>query len=340
MIPKPAFLMKDPKNQNGSEKINSVTSDVISLLPQVRGTYRENADLSKTTWFRSGGPAQVLFKPADVDDLQSFLKNKPANIPVEILGVGSNLLVRDGGIPGVVIRLGRGFTNVAIHGDFIDIGAGMLDGQLANLAADEGFEGLEFLAGIPGTIGGALRMNAGCYGREIKDIIEGAFVIDPKGNLHHLTVNEMDYSYRHCGVPKHWIFVGARFKISKVNENKGNGEIKARMMKLLGEREETQPTKERTGGSTFANPEGKSAWKLIDAAGCRGLKHGGAMVSEKHCNFLINFDNATSSDLEELGDMVKEKVLNHSGVKLRWEIQKVGDFLESSSLRKKFKKAA
>ena len=296
----------------------------FKTFPEVAGTVRENADLSKTTWFRTGGNAEILFRPSDSEDLSCFFKQKSQDLPVVPIGVGSNLLVRDGGIPGVVIRLGRGFTNIALHNGFIDVGAGMLDAQFSKIACEEGIKGLEFLSGIPGTIGGALRMNAGCYGTEIKDVLEAAFVMDPKGKLHALGLDDLGYTYRHCEIPQDWIFIGARFK-APVGDVKV---ITEKRNELLAKREETQPIREKTGGSTFANPEGHSAWKLIDQAGCRGLKVGGAMISEKHCNFMINYDKATSSDLEELGDIVKQRVLEASGIELRWEIQKVGRFLD------------
>ena len=301
-------------------------SNLISILPKVRGTYREHADLSKTTWFRTGGCADVLYKPSDSEDLADFFKEKSGDVAILPLGVGSNLLVRDGGLDGVVIRLGRGFTNIAIHNGFIDVGAGMLDTQISEIACGEGLSGLEFLSGIPGTIGGALRMNAGCYGSEIKDVLEAAFVMDTKGKIHSMTPEDMGYGYRHCDLPAEWVFVGARFKAPSGDQ----AQIIAKREELLKSREESQPIREKTGGSTFANPEGHKAWELIDQAGCRGLVHGGAMVSEKHCNFLINANDATSSDLEELGEIVRDRVLKNSGVDLRWEIQRVGRFLEQS----------
>ncbi len=318
--------VKTASQSQKTTKVNTKIGQKImsSQLPKVRGSYREDADLSRTTWFRSGGAADILFKPADYEDLSDFFKAKSKDVPVLPLGVGSNLLVRDGGISGVVVRLGRGFTNIAIHNGFVDVGAGMLDTQLSSIAVDEGLDGLEFLAGIPGTIGGALRMNAGCYGTEMKDILEAAFVMDTEGKVHTMTPEDMGYKYRHCDVPAEWIFIGARLKAPAGDANA----IRHKRDELMQAREESQPVRERTGGSTFANPDGHKAWELIDKAGCRGLTVGGAMMSEKHCNFMINTGNATSDDLETLGETVRERVKTTSGVDLRWEIQRVGSFLE------------
>jgi len=302
----------------------TTTKKSNKALPEVRGKYRENVPLAPITWFRVGGPAETIFRPADYEDLGDFLKGKSSEVPVTPIGVGSNLLVRDGGVPGVVVRLGRGFTNIALHDGFLDVGAGVLDSSIAKLAAEEGIKGLDFFCGIPGTIGGALRMNAGCYGTEVKDILEAAFALDPKGKLHKLTLDDLGYTYRHCALPKDWIFIGASFKAPAGNQKI----IQESINTLLAQREETQPIRSKTGGSTFANPVGHSAWKLIDEAGCRGLTVGGAQVSEKHCNFLINIDNATAFDLEHLGETVKKRVKDKSGVDLRWEIQRIGSFLD------------
>lgn len=293
--------------------------NIITNLPSVRGRYTEGAELSKLTWFRVGGPAEVLYKPTDLEDLSFFLKHKSKEIPVLTMGVGSNLLVRDGGISGVVIRL-QGFNNIVVQGNEIEVGAGVLDRTLALVAQEEGLKNLEFLTGIPGTIGGALRMNAGCYGTEIKDILVSALAVDGQGKVHKLSGEDMGFSYRYCEIPHDWIFVGARFKAKAGNSQ----EIAAHIESLLTEREEAQPVKSRTGGSTFANPEGHKAWALIDKADCRGLKVGGAQVSEKHCNFLINTGNATAEDLEILGETVRARVLESSGIDLRWEIVRVG----------------
>lgn len=306
-----------------------MTDSIIGHLPAVRGRYTENAQLSAVTWFRVGGPADVVFKPASIQDLSLFLKERPQNIPVHVIGVGSNLLVRDGGVRGVVIRLGKGFANVLVDGHSIEIGAGMLDRNVALTAREEGIGGLEFLCSIPGTIGGALRMNAGCYGAEIKDVLEYAVVMDPKGQLHRLSPEECGFSYRHCAVPEDWIFISARLRGHQAEPFV----IEEAMNKMLAQREQTQPIHTRTGGSTFANPEGYRAWELIDQAGCRGLKIGGAQVSELHCNFLMNTGDASSEDLETLGETVREKVKAQSGVELRWEIQRIGERVSEKKQR-------
>lgn len=307
--------------------------ELIQSLPKVRGTYTPQADLAKHVWFRVGGPAEVLYKPADIDDLSFFLKEKPRDLPVNIIGVGSNLLIRDLGVPGVVIRLGRGFNNIAFHDDYVDVGAGVLDRTLALSSCEESLEGMEFFSGIPGTIGGALRMNAGCYGSEVKDILVKAFALDSRGTLHQLNNEDMRFSYRHSGVPDDWFFIGARFKGRKGNQSV----IAEKINTLLANREESQPVKARTGGSTFANPEGMKAWELVDKAGCRGLIVGDAQVSEKHCNFLINRGHATADDLEKLGLEVQKRVLETSGIDLTWEIKRMG--ISDEQLKLKFKAA-
>ena len=290
-------------------------------LPEVRGSYRLGAQLSKTTWFQVGGVADVLFKPADVNDLAHFLREKPADIPVTVLGVGSNVIIRDGGIRGVVIKLGRGFTDVSIEGDALHAGAAALDVNVARFAAEHGAAGLEFLAGIPGTIGGALAMNAGAYGTEIKDVLSHLEAVDVQGNIRTLSLDECAYSYRHYGGPQGLIFTKAIMRVSE-----GDAEaIHARIQDITTARESTQPVRERTGGSTFRNPEGAKAWELIDAAGCRGYQVGGAQMSPLHCNFMINTGNATAADLEALGNEVRDKVATHSGITLKWEIKALGD---------------
>ncbi|MBX9696629.1 MAG: UDP-N-acetylmuramate dehydrogenase [Alphaproteobacteria bacterium] len=305
--------------------------DLIHRLPKVRGAYTAQADLAKQVWFRAGGPAEVLFKPADVDDLSFFLKEKPRDVPINIIGVGSNLLIRDLGVPGVVIRLGKGFSNIAFHNSSVDVGAAVLDRTLSLCACDESIEGLEFFSGIPGTIGGALRMNAGCYGTEIKDILEAAFALDSRGTLHQLTNEEMRFGYRECSIPQDWFFIGARFKARAGRK----AIIAEKINKLMADREESQPVKSRTGGSTFANPPGMKAWELIDQAGCRGFVVGDAQVSEKHCNFLINRGNATANDLEKLGLEVQSRVLKTSGIDLKWEIKRMGISEEQLKLKSK-----
>lgn len=303
---------------------------LIDRLPKVRGKLREGAQLAKVTWFQVGGPADVMFRPEDEADLADFLKGKPEDLPVTVIGVGSNLLVRDGGIRGVVIRLGRPFTDVVVEDGAVHAGAGALDLNVAQTAQMNGIAGLEFLSGIPGTIGGALRMNAGAYGTEIKDVLVSATAIDGSGNIHTVTPDEMNMTYRHCGVPEDWIFTSAVLRASSGDPE----DIAKRMDEIQKSRAESQPIKSRTGGSTFANPVPKRAWEVIDAAGCRGLKIGGAQMSEQHCNFMINTGNATALDLEQLGDEVRRRVKEHSGVELRWEIRRIGERLGHSIIGK------
>jgi UDP-N-acetylmuramate dehydrogenase len=293
---------------------------LIERLPPVRGRLAENAPLAQVTWFRVGGPAEVMFRPADAEDLAEFLARKPGDVPVTVLGVASNLLVRDGGVPGVIVRLGRAFATIDLKGERIVAGAGALDLNVALAAREAGVAGLEFLSGIPGTIGGALRMNAGAYGVEVKDVLESAVALDPLGGRHELGLAELGLAYRHCALPEDWIFLAATLAGTK-----GESEaIGRRMAEIQAARETSQPVRARTGGSTFANPPGAKAWQLIDAAGCRGLRRGGAMVSEKHANFLINADDATAADLEGLGEEVRRRVREASGVILEWEIKRIG----------------
>ena len=290
-------------------------------LPPVRGAYTENAPLKDLVWFRVGGPAEVLFRPADAEDLATFMYSKPADLPVSVIGVGSNLLIRDGGIPGVVVRLPGSFGKIAAEGARIRAGAAALDAAVARTAADAGIAGLEFLRGIPGTIGGALRMNAGCYGREIKDVFVEATAIDRGGKILTLSADDMAFVYRKSsGVPEDMIFVEAVLQ----GEAGDPQEIRGRMNALVEQRESTQPVKSKTGGSTFKNPPGHKAWQLIDQSGCRGLMHGAAQVSEKHCNFLINTGDATATDIEALGEEVRARVKAKSGIELEWEIKRIG----------------
>ena len=298
---------------------------LIERLPAVRGRLTENAPLAGITWFRVGGPAEVMFRPADRDDLIAFIANKPADVAITVIGVGSNLLVRDGGVPGVVVRLGRGFAEVAIDGTTVRAGAATLDLNVALSARDAGVAGLEFLSGIPGTIGGALRMNGGAYGKEMKDLTVSAEALDASGRLHRLSLAELGFSYRHSGVAEDWIFLSAEL----AGARDAPQAIAARMQEIQTKREDTQPIRTRTGGSTFANPkqpeaQGRRAWELIDGVGCRGLVRGGAIVSEKHCNFLINTGNATAADLEGLGEEVRRRVFEQFGVTLEWEIRRIG----------------
>jgi UDP-N-acetylmuramate dehydrogenase len=289
-------------------------------LPEVRGSYRFEAPLTGTNWFGVGGPAEVLFKPADVEDLAAFLKNKPVSLNVTVISVGSNLIVRDGGIEGVVIRLGRGFTDIKIEGDIVEAGAAVLDLNLARYTAGEGRVGLEFLSGVPGTVGGALAMNAGAYGHETKDVLVKAEVVTPDGEILLLDVEECKYTYRHYNGPKGVIFTRAWFRTTADAPEAAL----ARIAEIQAKREASQPIRERTGGSTFKNPEGRKAWELIDQAGCRGLKVGGAQMSELHCNFMINTGGAMAADLEALGDEVIARVKAHSGITLEWEIKRIG----------------
>lgn len=295
--------------------------ELRATLPDLRGRLLANQTLADITWFRVGGPAQVLFTPADADDLAYFLCNIPSHLPVFVIGLGSNLLVRDGGVPGVVIRMGRGFSEIKVEpGHRMRVGTAVPDVKLARAAADAGIAGLAFYRGIPGSIGGALRMNAGAHGRETKDVLIEARAIDRQGNLHVLPLADMQLSYRHCGVPADWIFIDALYQGSPGDPV----EILKQMGEVADYREANQPIKERTGGSTFKNPPGSSAWKLIDAAGCRGLRVGGAKVSEMHCNFLINDANALAEDVERLGETVRARVKQKSGVSLHWEIIRLG----------------
>ena len=295
--------------------------EIIQRLPAVRGRLVPNAPLGAQSWFRVGGPADVLFRPADIDDLCHFLAGCPADIPVMAIGVGSNLLIRDGGVDGVVIRLGKEFAGIEQDGTTLYAGAGVVDLTLALTARDAGLGGLEFLSGIPGTVGGAVRMNAGAYGSETKDWLIHADIVTRDGQKQRLTADQLGLSYRHADLPPDAIVVGAAFRT--VPDDKAV--IAARIEKIQQAREETQPVRARTGGSTFANPDGdKKAWELIDGAGCRGLTIGDAQISEKHCNFMINNGGASAADLENLGETVRERVQQAFGITLRWEIKRLG----------------
>jgi UDP-N-acetylmuramate dehydrogenase len=294
---------------------------LAASLPELRGKLRSDAPLKDVTWFRVGGPAQVLYSPADEADLAYFLRNTPPDIPITVIGLGSNLLVRDGGIEGVVIRLGKGFGEITIEeGSKLRAGAAVPDVKVARAAADAGISGLSFYRGIPGCVGGALRMNGGAHGRETKEVLVEARAVDRQGEVHVLPVEELHYEYRHCGAPDDLIFTTALFQ----GEPGDPAKILAEMDDIAAYREQAQPIKSRTGGSTFKNPPGKKAWQLIDAAGCRGLAVGDAKVSEMHCNFLINEGNASGADIEELGETVRTRVKENSGVELEWEIKRLG----------------
>lgn len=296
------------------------TPHLIDRMPACRGRLSADAPLANVTWFRVGGPAEVMFRPADAEDLADFLAALPEDVPVTVLGVASNLLIRDGGIPGVVIRLGRGFTDIVADGLDLVVGAAALDLNVANVARDAGIAGLEFLSGIPGTIGGALRMNGGAYGREIKDVLVSAHGVTRRGKRVSYDNAAMGFTYRHAGVPEDVIFTGGVLR----GEAGDPLEIARRMAEISDKRADTQPVRSRTGGSTFKNPPGHKAWELIDKAGCRGFGIGDAQVSEKHCNFLINQGGATAAQLEALGEEVRRRVFETSGVTLEWEIKRVG----------------
>jgi len=294
---------------------------LLKRLPAVRGRLEPNAALADLIWFRAGGPAEVLYTPADEADLAEFLKAVPRDVAVYPIGVGSNLLVRDGGVPGVVIRMGKGFSGLTLEpGDRIRAGAAVLDVRVARFAQEHGLDALTFLRGIPGTIGGALRMNAGAYGGETKDVLVEARAVDRSGTIHVLSNADMKYTYRHCGAPEELIFTSALLQ-SRPGDRAA---IAAAMDKITESREATQPVKSRTGGSTFKNPPGRKSWQLIDQAGMRGFAVGPARVSEMHCNFLINEGGASASQIEALGEAVREKVKATSGIDLEWEIKRIG----------------
>jgi UDP-N-acetylmuramate dehydrogenase len=295
---------------------------LIDRLRKPRGRLTADAPLGPQTWFRTGGNAEVLFRPADVEDLASFLHDLPGDVPVTVLGVGSNLLVRDGGLRGVVVRLMRGFTGITVEGHEVIAGAGAPDLNVALTAREHSLAGLEFLSGIPGTIGGALRMNAGAYGGEIAQVLVSCEAVDRSGQLHRAAAAGMGFSYRHSDAPADWIFTSARLRASPGDQIA----IARRIHEIDSARTESQP-RSRTGGSTFVNPPGHKAWELIDRAGCRGLKIGGAQVSEKHTNFLINTGDATAADIEALGEEVRRRVFEQSGVRLEWEIRRIGEML-------------
>ena len=300
---------------------------LLSRLPPVRGKLIENAPLKEITWLRVGGPAEVLFLPADEADLARFLAETPEDIPVHVLGAGSNTLVRDGGVPGVVVRLTAGFGAIEqVSETQLRCGAAVLDKMLAKAAARAGIAGLEFYVGVPGAIGGALRMNAGCYGRETKDVVVQAVALDRRGRRIIAEPDELAYAYRHSGAPEDWIFVEALFE----GERGDSAEITAKMIEITARREETQPIREKTSGSTFKNPDPpgtpgqRSAWKLVDAAGWRGKRIGGARFSEQHCNFLINDGTATAADLEAVVEGARADVKKQTGVDLHWEVRRIG----------------
>jgi UDP-N-acetylmuramate dehydrogenase len=298
-----------------------VTAELRARLPGLRGALEANAPMAPLSWFRTGGPAQALFTPADEDDLAYLLGGLPADLPVLVVGLGSNLLVRDGGVPGVVIRLGKAFAEVSVEpGQRIRAGAGAPDVKVASTAAKAGLAGLAFFRGIPGSIGGALRMNGGAYGGETRDVLVEAVGVTRTGERVTLANADMGFTYRHSAVPDDVIFTQATFE----GQPGDPATIQAEMNAITEARSSTQPVNTRTGGSTFKNPPGHKAWQVIDAAGCRGLRVGAAQVSELHCNFLINHGGASAADIEALGEEVRRRVREHSGVELEWEIKRVG----------------
>ncbi len=299
----------------------ALVPELKTRMPQLRGKLLPDQPLAELTWFRVGGPAQALFLPEDEDDLGYLLAHLPAEIPVTVIGLGSNLIVRDGGVPGVVVRLGRGFNDIAVEqGSLVRTGTAVPDIKVARAAQEAGIEGLVFLSGIPGGMGGALRMNGGAYGREIKDVLVEARGVDRQGRIRVFTNAEMGFRYRGCGIGEDVIFTGAVLRGAV-----GDPERIAAEMAAIGKaRDATQPVKSRTGGSTFKNPPGEKAWQLIDRAGCRGLRLGNAQVSELHCNFLINLGGATAADVEGLGELVRQRVRQACGVELEWEIKRIG----------------
>ena len=301
---------------------DDITPALRAAMPDLRGRLTPNALMADITWFRVGGPAQVLFAPADEADLAYFLQHRPKDLPIFVVGLGSNLLVRDGGFKGIIIRLGRGFGDVEILDNHrLTAGTVVPDVKVARAAAAAGIAGLAFYRGIPGSIGGALRMNAGAHGTETTNVLVSARAVDRDGNIHVLSHADMGFTYRHCGIPDDWIFTQATFQGTPGDP----AEIEKQMDEVADYREKNQPVREKTGGSTFKNPPGHSAWKLIDAAGCRSLRVGGAQVSDMHCNFLINTGSATAEDIERLGETVRARVAAHSGVPLHWEIIRLGE---------------
>lgn len=308
---------------DGTAPSSAVEGDASSPVPVegVRGRLTRQAPLAKHVWFKAGGMADWLFEPADLDDLKAFLERLDGQMPIMPLGVGSNMIIRDGGVPGVVIKLGKAFTDVEITGETtLQAGAAAPVSMVSRRAAKAGIAGLQFYIGIPGSVGGVIRMNGGCYGQETCNVLVDCDVVMPDGEFVTLANADLQYSYRHSALPDGAIVVAARFK----GEPGDPALLKAEMDRISSQRKETQPIGSMTGGSTFKNPEGHSSWKLIDDAGLRGFRHGGAQVSDKHCNFLINTGDATGSDIEELGELVREKVYANSGVQLEWEIKRVG----------------
>ena len=293
----------------------------VTDLPRVAGKLTPHAPLAPLVWFKAGGAAEWLFEPKDVDDLSAFLAGLDSAVPVMALGLGSNMIVRDGGVPGVVVRLGKPFATVeALDATTLRCGGGASGILVSSTARDAGIGGVEFLRSIPGTVGGFVRMNGGAYGREVKDVLVECAVVLRSGERRTLALSELGYTYRHSALPEGAVVVSATFRGHAADP----AAIQAEMDRIAASREASQPLRSRTGGSTFKNPPGHKAWEVIDAAGCRGLALGDAQVSEKHCNFLLNLGTATSADIEALGEQVRARVKAHSGVALEWEIQRVG----------------
>ena len=319
----PPAPSSEEEGENVAQRLKAASSseEGVGGGAAPRGKLTANAPLAPLVWFKSGGNAQWLLEPKDVADLQAFLRGLDPAVPVMPLGLGSNLIVRDGGVPGVVVRLGKAFATVKLSGTLtLNCGAGASGILVSSTARDNGIAGLEFLRSIPGTVGGFVRMNGGAYGGEVKDILTDCDVVLRDGSLHTLAAADLHYTYRHSELPDGAIVVAARFK----GRAGAAEDIQAEMDRISASREASQPLRSKTGGSTFKNPPGHKAWELVDAAGCRGLTLGGAQVSEKHCNFLLNLGEATSADIEALGDEVRRRVKAHSGVDLEWEIQRVG----------------
>ncbi len=289
-------------------------------ITTTKGQLKKNYNLNHLTWFKVGGPAEILFKPFDTQDLASFLRQNELALPVTTIGAGSNLIIRDGGIDGIVVKLGQNFTEIQLDGDKLLVGAGCLNFNLAKFCEINEISGFEFLVGIPGTIGGGVAMNAGAYGKEFKDIIIAAEAVDGRGNLHSLALDEIGFRYRGNLLPKDFIITKVIFRVSPGNR----ANIAALMNEISAKRALTQPIKEKTGGSTFANPPSSSAWKLIQISGLRGCRLGDASISTLHCNFMINHGNASAADLEELGEFVRQRVFADSGIMLEWEIKRIG----------------
>lgn len=316
------------------------TETLLDRLPPVRGRIEANAPLAAQSWFRVGGTAEVLFKPADPDDLAAFLAHTPLDVPLTVIGIASNLLIRDGGIPGVVVRLGPQFAAIRCNSTQITAGAAALDMNVAKAAAQAGVGGLEFMAGIPGSVGGGLRMNAGAYGGEFKDVMVGVTALDRQGQRQTCTNADCGFTYRHSTLPVDWIFLDATFQ----GRTDDPATVTARIQDIQSKRGATQPIREKTGGSTFANPAPAEltgipnslhkAWQLIDGAGCRGLRVGGAMMSEQHCNFMINTGTATAADLENLAEEVRRRVRAAYHIELRWEIVRLGNPADVPASRK------